>query len=238
MRIQQKTGNTYYYHSYRSDKDNKEAIEYINRKNSSLANALAKKNFYHKIVPLMDKQLKALETYELCENKINKIYDSLNDVRKQLIRSNSITVEEKLRMWETEQYEPYDKYKENKIFETDNGEMVRSKSEVIIANLLRKNSDHLLYKYERPLEIVVNGRREIIYPDFTVINIHTGKIKYWEHAGRMDDPKYADDFVQKLNKYNSNNYFIGEQLLYTFETKDTQLIIGNVNAIIQKLIET
>ena len=64
---------------------------------------------------------------------------------------------------------------------------MRSKSEVIIANILAKNNEHLLYKYERPLEVVIAGHTQTIHPDFTIINIHTGKITYWEHAGRMDD---------------------------------------------------
>ena len=40
------------------------------------------------------------------------------------------------------------------IFETDHGEKVRSKSELIIANILFQNRDHLLYKYEKPIELV------------------------------------------------------------------------------------
>ena len=88
-------------------------------------------------------------------------------------------------------------YPENLRYETERGDVVRSKSEVIIANILYQNREHILYKYERPLEIVENGRKKTIYPDFTIINKNTGKITYWEHAGRMDDPYYANDFVKK-----------------------------------------
>ena len=92
-----------------------------------------------------------------------------------------ISVNEKLRIWQNESYEPYQKYKENLKYETDNGETVRSKSEVIIANILAKNNEHLLYKYERPLEVVIAGHTQTIHPDFTIINIperlHIGSMR-------------------------------------------------------------
>ena len=79
--------------------------------------------------------------------------------------------------------------------------MVRSKSEAIIANILHNNKLNILYKYERPLKIIVDGKEKIIYPDFTIFNVHSGKITYWEHAGRMDDPYYANEFVKKINSF-------------------------------------
>lgn len=30
------------------------------------------------------------------------------------------------------------------------------------------------------------------------MNVHTGKVVYWEHAGLMDDAVYANDFVRKM----------------------------------------
>ena len=120
-----------------------------------------------------------------------QIYDILTEERKRLVTPVKVSIKEKLRIWENECYEPYQKYQENLKYETDNGELVRSKSEVIIANILAKNKEHLLYKYERPLELMINGQLQTIHPDFTIINVHTGKITYWEHAGRMDDARYA-----------------------------------------------
>ena len=56
------------------------------------------------------------------------------------------------------------------------------------------------------------------YPDFTILNIHTGKITYWEHAGRMDDPNYANDFVRKVNVYIYNNLLPGRDVVFTYES--------------------
>ena len=36
---------------------------------------------------------------------------------------------------------------------------------MIIADILYQNKEHILYKYERPLEIMINGKKTIIYPE-------------------------------------------------------------------------
>ena len=52
----------------------------------------------------------------------------------------------------------------------------------------------------------------------TYLNVHTGKIIYWEHAGRMDDLYYTNDFVKKMNAYITNNLLPGRDIILTFET--------------------
>lgn len=200
---------------------------------------MAQKGYYAKVKPLIEKQLQALTVSVQANNdeEIDSVYDMLIRERKQLVVPVRVSVNEKIRIWQNERYEPYQKYKENLKYETDNGELVRSKSEVIIANILAKNSEHLLYKYERPLEVVAAGRIHIIHPDFTIINVHTGKIVYWEHAGRMDDARYADDFVKKMNIYTENRLFQGDDVIVTYETMNCPLNIHNVKMIIRRLIE-
>lgn len=60
---------------------------------------------------------------------------------------------------------------------------------------------------------------------------------YWEHAGRMDDPRYSNDFVQKMNLYMENQLFQGEDVVVTYETMTNPLNIYNVNILVQKMIE-
>ena len=126
-------------------------------------------------------------------------------------------------------------YVENLKFETEQGEFVRSKSEVIIANILYQHQEDILYKYERPLSVVVDGRKKTIYPDFTILNIHTGKVMYWEHAGRMDDPSYANDFVKKANIYINNNLLPGRDVVFTYETLENPLDIGVIKKEIERI---
>ncbi len=70
---------------------------------------------------------------------------------------------------------------------TARGELVRSKSEVIIANRLADRS--LTYEYEKELFAPGGDERDMRLPDFTIS--YRGKTFYWEHCGMMADPVYA-----------------------------------------------
>ena len=81
---------------------------------------------------------------------------------------------------------------EGLIHRTERGEAVRSKSEVIIANLLHKNG--VDYRYEEPLEL--GGITK--YPDFTIEDDNTGEMYYWEHLGMLNDQSYRRRWNEKL----------------------------------------
>ena len=78
------------------------------------------------------------------------------------------------------------------IHRTERGEAVRSKSEVIIANLLHAKG--IDYRYEEPLEI--DGLTK--YPDFTIEDDNTGERYYWEHLGMLSDESYRRRWDEKL----------------------------------------
>ena len=65
------------------------------------------------------------------------------------------------------------------IHRTSRGEMVRSKSEVIIADHLANNG--VEYGYEQPLTI----KGVTKYPDFTIEDMESGLTFYWEHCGML-----------------------------------------------------
>lgn len=83
------------------------------------------------------------------------------------------------------------------IHRTRRGEAVRSKGEVIVADLLlSKGIDN--YMYEQPLR----GRDGAVrYPDFTIELAESGKTFYWEHLGMLLDPLYQARWERKLAWY-------------------------------------
>ena len=81
------------------------------------------------------------------------------------------------------------------IHRTTRGELVRSKSEVIIANLLHANG--IDYRYEEPLEI--DGVTK--FPDFTIEDDDTGERYYWEHLGMLSDKAYRRRWEEKVEWY-------------------------------------
>lgn len=89
---------------------------------------------------------------------------------------------------------------ERLIHNTTRGELVRSKSEVIIANLLHeKNID---YDYEQ--ELIINGVPQDKFPDFTIEDDDTGVKYVWEHLGMLSDHAYKRRWQEKKRWYRDN----------------------------------
>ena len=235
LKIQKRLENVYYYQMIQ--KNGKTKKYYIEKRNAELIKKLACKHYYMKVQTKLKKEWEALKKFlnNYDEKIADDIYDQMPVEKKELIQPLRMTAGEVLRKWENERYEANQNYPENLIYKTDQGEMVRSKSELILANMLNQNRKYLLYKYERPLELMQGDKIQVIYPDFTILNIQTGKITYWEHAGRMDDPKYANQFVYKVNSYMSNGIMPGRDLIFTYETMSNPLNMQNALKLIESL---
>jgi energy-coupling factor transporter ATP-binding protein EcfA2 len=83
------------------------------------------------------------------------------------------------------------------IHHTRKGIHVRSKSEVIIADLLY--SKGIDFVYER--ELVLGGSKRL--PDFTIEDADTGETYYWEHLGMLNNASYRRKWEAKRAWYAS-----------------------------------
>ena len=199
---------------------------------------LAQKHYYAEIQGAVNRNTAALRNLiqQYHPKDLQEIYEDLGRVRKNLIKPVMISEEERVRQWNLGQYESNNFHPENLRFETEQGEFVRSKSEVIIANILYQHRKDILYKYEKPLEVLVDRKIKTIYPDFTIMNIHTGKICYWEHAGRTDAPIYANELVKKTNTYIINGFLPGKDVIFTYETMANPLEIFAIRSIVEDML--
>ena len=82
------------------------------------------------------------------------------------------------------------------IHRTARGELVRSISEVVVADAL--NAEGIDYHYEKALHGADGIER---YPDFTAEDPATGITVYWEHLGMLSDPTYSNRWDKKLEWY-------------------------------------
>ena len=73
-------------------------------------------------------------------------------------------------------------------------------------------------------------------PMGTKLRKRDGKEIYWEHDGRMDDPKYAEKAVRKINSYIANGYFLGDNLIVSFESSGNVLNDRIIKSMISKYI--
>jgi hypothetical protein len=92
------------------------------------------------------------------------------------------------------------------IHRTARGELVRSKSEVIIANLL--HGLDITYAYEQPF---VGRDGSVRYPDFTIDDAETGQKVFLEHLGMMAEPAYRRRWQSKLDWYRAQGVLLTDE---------------------------
>lgn len=207
---------------------------YISKKQIERIRGLTQREYYEKLEPIIKRRLKMLhqleQSYISCE--IENCYEELCAARKSLVMPFCETVEDKVRKFLNEEYEP-GVFDENNVTEffTLRGERVRSKSEVLISEHL--NHYGVPYRYEKPLDLLDWNKVVTCRPDFTVINKRTGKILIYEHLGRMDDENYVAANMHKLDLYEKNGYLLGENLIVTHETSKSPLNVKVLDSYIK-----
>lgn len=202
-------GTIQFYHYHDNGKR-----DYIRKTNKSLLMTLAQKKYCKQILKVSTKLLQFEEIrQEIKDKNIETAFEQLDSVIKPYVTPFVISPETKINNWKTEPYKKSSKYPEGLKYKTDKGDLVRSKSEVIIANKLYKRN--IPYRYECELKL---NSKYIIYPDFTIMHPKTGRLFYLEHFGLMDNPSYVEVFLEKIKMYSQNNLLIGRNLLLTFES--------------------
>ena len=205
------------------------AGKYINKKNIDLAKALAQKKYAQNVVKKMSRMKELL--CELQEFEMEDIiFNSCLAGTEGLISLYLLSDEEYLEKWKNKNNKiPRNSIESDVQIWTENNEIVRSKSEKIIADKLK--SMNIPYKYEEGVKLK-NGK--IVYPDFTVLNMRTRKEVYWEHFGMMSKLEYCENTLKKIEEYNLNGKELGEGLVCTFESLNHQLNYKVLDELIRK----
>ena len=181
-----------------------------------------------KLNALKRKLTNFLSTYDIDE--IERVYTNLPEVRKILVTPIADTKEEFAKKWESVKYEPM-AINDNIEFVSANGVKVRSKSELIIANMLEKNG--VCYRYEYPITLKGLGT---VRPDFFCLNKRTGKEYVWEHFGMMDNIAYANKNIAKIQAYEQNGFLAGKNMIMTFESSVTPISSSTIKQMIEEYL--
>ena len=213
---------------------NKEQSVYCSKSNRSLAEIMALKKYYSLLLFEAEEELSLLKSYKknLSSSSRSKPLSSdlLAESSPYYPLLQGYFAKDKLpvsaQQWCAESYETNSSHPEHLIHTTLAGHKVRSKSEVIIANLLYTN--HIPYRYEAALPL----KEFTAYPDFTIMHPVTNKIFYWEHFGMMDNAPYCDTACNKLKTYCYNGIFPSIQLITTYETSKCPISTDQVQQII------
>ena len=143
-------GKTQYY--YRHDPKDFNG-SYIREKDLDLAQILAQKEYDQKVLRASEKEQKTIRKFladypAICAEQI---LERLHPARQKMITPIVETDEQYIQNWESVYYEPKGFTSDIPEFYTARGERVRSKSEVIIADLLYRKG--IPYRYEYPLQL-------------------------------------------------------------------------------------
>ncbi len=213
---------------YKITQGKKMARSYIPKRNLAIVKASVQTEYYFKLLPLLKRQQNLLNLF-LTQYNVQKIYTTYKKfplAKRILITPLFIDNETFTAQWQAKNYEHKKEQPERNLV-TAKGESVRSKSEVIIANML--NAKGVPYHYEFPVT-VRSGL--VLYPDFFCLNKRTRQEVYWEHCGMMDDPEYTSGLVKRLSLYSQKNIIPGKNLILTMETAELPLNTKEVEKVI------
>lgn len=217
---------------YKIDHTKKDTRIYIRKKNIAIAKNAVQTEYYLKLLSILKSNYKALKTFSSHYDflKLLNVFKKMPYAKQVLI--NPICIDDSVyaAKWQAKDYERKKDQPEGNLITLKN-ERVRSKSEIIIANML--NTKGIPYHYEYPVHI----RNDVVFhPDFLCLNKRTRQEFYWEHCGKMDDIEYSSNLVKRLSDYSQKNILPGKNLILTMETSDHPLNTKEVEKIINSYL--
>lgn len=198
-----------YYYSIISNSDDKSMIDYI--KNKEIYD-IANNNYQVKLSKVLEKRIGIIDRLINALKKLDlaTVYENLHPGRKSIVNPIEASYEVMVDKWIEASFISLD-YPVELDLESKNGEFMRSKSELILADLF--HDYNIKYKYEKRLNLKNNIA---FYPDFTFLRKDLKEI-YWEHFGKMNDIKYINGFIYKIKNYEKNDIKLWDNLIVTFE---------------------
>ena len=212
LRIDAKGAATDFY--YYKDKERGTGRYLPYHSNEKLIHDLCQKRYSQKLLTQVNRTLRLLHRCSLqtLSADLKAVYNKLSSSRKLLVSPHILPDDQYVYYWKLSHQADRSFYEESSIYDTQNNERVRSKSEVIIANML--SSFGVPYVYEPVLSL---GQSEF-RPDFIVLNVRTRTEYYWEHLGLLDDENYVKNAFRKIAVYENNGIIPGVNLILSFES--------------------
>ncbi len=241
LQVNRTAGKNYYYSKKRKtisnsngEKLHKVEIKYLGNASEKEVNDIKEARYLElsqqiieNNISLVNKVIKELKpfNYSSINNNLPKTYRGA-------YLSNQTTANKKRDKWLRESQELKSRYvpphPENLKYKTIDGSYVRSKSEVIIYNIL--TSLGFTFAYERPLQT----DRGIMWPDFTILSeIDNESIIIIEHQGMIDDEQYRSHHVDRVYEYLQAGFIPLENIFYTYDCPQ----IGFDTSIIQDILQ-
>jgi hypothetical protein len=195
---------------------------YISKKKElPLIEKLSQKAYCQKALQKVDAEIKAIKRYfSGCPD--GPVENTVADIDPELSKFVTPLVEDDESYKNNWLKEPYERLEMPESQKLTGREGFRSKSEWMIAKLLTEAG--ISYKYEKPLKIEGN----VVYPDFTLLDVANRRELYWEHFGKIDDNDYLFSVIRKLDLYSRSGMIREGRLIVTMESGSEPVDIRQV----------
>lgn len=203
---------------------------YIKKKDKELAEKLAIKKYLSALLEDLEKEKSATDMYlrhcPRSHENLDALFAGSSEVLN-LLSPYFSPLSKELDHWMNSQYKHNLKHPEHLTQKVGSNEFVRSKSEAMIAKVLKQYK--IPYRYES--QLILDDVE--LYPDFTIRHPKTGEYFYWEHFGLLDKPEYVKTMHTKMQLYTANNIMPSIKLITTYETKEKPLTFEMVELLVK-----
>ena len=221
-------GKTLYFHAIRIGAYKSGTYKYrkkvISNDRDALS-ALVEKEYARVALEIIEQNIRAIQTaipkvrelsFESIRSGMGRVYQELPDDWFPMVQRNSCIISEREK-WAAGPYEQSNYLPHEKIHTTSRGLKVRSRAELLIAEML--------YRYDIPFryEQVVRAGRYELAPDFTFLDSF-GNEFYWEYCGMMSDPHYLKQQLWRRGMYESigiTEWNPENTMIYTYDALDS-----------------
>lgn len=201
---------------------------YIPKEERQLAEKLARRRFLEARIEDLKKEVTACKSYLAKQNYHSKTESYLSEENRYHTFIFPDHPGDEIKEWFKSEYVKSERDLEKLLFKSPSGNIVRSKSEMIIDEMLNRYG--IPYHYEEILQFP-NGK--IYFPDFKVYSLKRKKFMYWEHLGLMDKEWYVNRVEDKLKNYMNYGIMPQDNLILTMETGDNPLGYEKAESMIQ-----
>jgi hypothetical protein len=203
--------------------------KYLPVKDVEIARKIAQRDYEKRLIHVIEREEEMWKRVLGGWKPAEGVIESFGKARQSLIKPMVDERSQIIEAWQNQKYQgkrfsPDDMTE----FYTRRGGRVRSKSEVLIADMLYEATSPYLYEF--PVKL----GNYIVHPDFMVLNKRTMEVFIWEHLGKVDDPNYVEENSRKLIDYANHGWIPGKNLLLTFESAKFPLSTRLVKTMIQE----
>lgn len=218
-------------HFYRAYRENGKQIQKPIKDNLKLLQGLIMRRYIKEGLPVLKRRAQLCREFlrkEVFYNPYhirNTLHPVYNDgITQSLFLEHDIDVS----AWANESYK-----RNSWSFEEEHyaagGLQVRSKSEALIGSEMEARG--MVFRCEP--EIWCGGKK--YYPDFAILLPRVRRIVYFEHFGKMGDPDYLQDTMDKLRDYQQYGLYLGINFFFTWESYDRPLNMKDVHQVLDDI---